>query len=112
MQYNWIKLPLYEEWDYDYNVGIGGQSIDFRIYYSDRTKQWSFDASYANGGHIIQGTVLIPLKPMLEYAIDGVNGFMWLEPVSVELNEAVLHPDLLHKYYNLYYIYWDDVGEV
>lgn len=107
MQYNWIKLPLYEEWDYDYNVGIGGQSIDFRIYYSDRTKQWSFDASYANGGHIIQGTVLIPLKPMLEYAIDGVSGFMWLEPISLELNETVLHPDLLHKYYNLYYIYWD-----
>lgn len=107
MQYNWIKLPLYEEWDYDYNVGIGGQSIDFRIYYSDRTKQWSFDASYANGGHIIQGTVLIPLKPMLEYAIDGVSGFMWLEPVSLELNETVLHPDMLHKYYNLYYIYWD-----
>lgn len=112
MQYNWIKLPLYEEWDYDYNVGVGGQSIDFRIYYSDRTKQWSFDASYANGGHIIQGTVLTPLKPMLEYAIDGVSGFMWLEPISLELNETVLHPDLLHKYYNLYYIYWDDVEEV
>lgn len=110
MQYDWIKLPLYEEWDYEYNTGIGGQSIDFRIYYSDRTQRWSFNASYANGDAIVEGTALVPLKPMLEYSIDGVSGFLWLEPVSSEINEAILHPDMIHKYYNLYYISWE-VGE-
>lgn len=107
-EYSWVKLPLYEDWDYRYNVGVADKSIDFRFYYSDRTQKWSFDVSYANGETILEGSLLVPLTPSLEYKIEGVSGFLWLEPISQEINEAVLHPDHLYKYYNLYYIYWTE----
>lgn len=107
MEYNWIKLPLYDSWDYEYEADVGS-GITLRIYYSDRTKQWSYDASYLDGTYIVQGSALIPLSPMLEYAITGVSGFMWMEPIAEERNEVLLHPDQIHKYYNLFYTYWED----
>lgn len=108
MEYEWIKLPLYPEWDYKYNVSIAGQSVDLRIYYSDRTQKCSFDASYANGDIILEGSLLVPYTPTLEYKIEGVSGFLWLEPISQDINEATLNPDHIYKYFNLYYIYWTE----
>lgn len=107
MEYSWINLPLYDDWDYKYTVPVGSQNIEWRIYYSDRTETWMLDASLSTGEPIVQGIALLKLTPMFENKIEGVNGFLWLEPIAQESNEALLHPDLLYKYYNLYYIFWE-----
>lgn len=104
MEYNWVKLPLYDSWDYKYNASIGTQSVDLRIYYNDRNQTWSFSAAYSDGENIIQGSRLIPLSPMTDLKIRGLQGFLWLEPISQEINETVINPEQLQKYYNLYYI--------
>lgn len=104
MEFEWTKLPLYDSWDYEYTVTIVNQSITFRFYYNDRNQVWSFSAFYSDDEAIVEGRAISPFKPMMFEMIDGVGGFLWLEPISQEINESVLHPDLLHKYYNLYHI--------
>lgn len=105
MDYNWIKLPLYDSWDYDYTVPVDGLNLTFRIYYSDRTKKWSLDLSHADGVDIILGESLLPYKSMMLGAVDGIIGYLWLEAISNDINETVINPERLDKYYNLYYIY-------
>lgn len=108
MEYEWIKLPLYTEWDFEYKVPVVSQEVVLRFYYEDRAQQWFFDASYATGEIITQGQALLSLTPMLDGGIEGVNGFLWLEPIQREINEVIAHPDMVSKYYNLYFIHWAD----
>lgn len=104
MEFEWTKLPLYDSWDYNYSVSIANQNITFEFYYNDRNQVWSFAAYYSDDVAIVEGQAISPLKPMMLDMIPEVGGFLWLEPISQEINEATLHPSLLHKYYNLYYI--------
>lgn len=105
MDYNWIKLPLYDSWDYEYTVTVDTVNVSFRIFYSDRTKNWSLDLSYADGENIIQGVGLVPFGLIAEDKVAGVNGFLWLEPISSEQTVYDIYNEQLHLYYNLYYIY-------
>lgn len=105
--YNWTKLPLYDEWDYKYVVPINNRSFEWRLFYSDRTRTWSVDVIHEEGDIIIQGDAIFALSPSLEGVL-GFPGFLWLEPKSQDINETVDNPELLYKYYNLYYIWWED----
>ena len=105
MEYNWIKLPLFDSWDYDYTTVIQGTSYTIRLYYSDRTEVWSIDIALEEGTDLLRGEALTPYKPTAIDRIPSLTGFFWLEPISLEDNETFLHPSLLFKYFNLYYIY-------
>lgn len=105
IEFNWIKLPLYDSWDYEYTVTINDVNVTIRLFYSDRTKSWSMDLSYTDGEFIAEGVALHKLDPVLKNSINDENGFFWIEPISENINQTVLHPDQLHKYYNFYYIY-------
>lgn len=100
----WTKLELYEDWDYRYTVVLEGQSYVLRLYYSERMGRWSIDISEENGVDICLGEALLPYKKHTIRAGYGLSGYLWLEPIAYNLNETTLHPDLLHKYYNFYYI--------
>ena len=104
MIYNWTQLPLYDSWDYEYSIALQGVSYRLRLYYSDRTTKWSIDISLEEGDALIQGEALLPYKLNLAGRIESLVGFFWLEPISIDDNETFLHPDLLFKYFNLYYI--------
>ena len=103
--YNWIKLPLFDSWDYDYTTVIEDTSYTLRIYYSDRTETWSMEIALEEGDNLLQGEVLLPYKATASHRIRNLTGFFWLEPISLDDNETFLHPSLLYKYFNLYYIY-------
>lgn len=105
IEYTWIKLPLYDSWDYGYTVTIRDINLTIRLFYSDRDKSWSMDLSYTDGDFIATGAKLHKLEPTLKGAIESDNGFFWVEPISENINQTILHPDQLHKYYNFYYIY-------
>lgn len=105
MDYNWIKLPLYDSWDYEYNVTVDSVNLGFRIFYSDRTKSWSIDLSYADGESIVEGERIVPFRPIMDDKVKGISGFMWLEPISSEQPNINAYPDQIHRYYNLYFIY-------
>lgn len=104
MIYNWTQLPLYDSWDYDCSVALEGVSYIIRLYYSDRTQKWSIDISEEGGDFLIQGEALLPFKMSIMDRIPALSGFFWLEPISLDANETFLHPDLLFKYFNLFYI--------
>lgn len=105
MIYNWIKLPLFDSWDYDYTTVIHGKSYTLRLSYNNRTETWSLDISLEEGTDLLQGESLIPYKPTGLDKIQDLTGCFWLEPVSIDDNETLLHPSLLFKYFNFYYIY-------
>lgn len=100
----WIKLPLYSDWDYKYSVVLEGQPVVLRMYYSERTEKWSIDLSLETGEDISLGEALSVFKKHLVRQGYGLTGYFWLEPIGQDDNQTPLHPDLLHKYYNFYYI--------
>lgn len=105
MIFNWIKLPLFNSWDYDYTTVIEGTSYTLRLYYSDRTQVWSIEIALEEGENLLQGEALLPYSPAASDKIRNLAGFFWLEPISLDDNETFLHPSLLYKYFNFYYIY-------
>lgn len=105
MIYNWIKLPLFDSWDYQFTTVIQDVSYVIGIYYSDRMKVWSLDISLEEGENLLQGESILPYKITALDKVPALTGFFWLEPISIDDNETFLHPDLLFKYFNLYYIY-------
>lgn len=105
MDYNWVKLPLFDSWNYEYTVVLEGVSYILRISYSDRTQTWSLDVSLEEGENLLQGESLLPYKITGLDKISSLSGFFWVEPISLDDNETFLHPDLLYKYFNLYYLY-------
>ena len=110
VNYTWTLLPLYEEWDYVYSVVLEGTAYTLRIYYSDRTQQWSMDISYQDGKVIAEGDSLLPFKAGLVGQLDGLSGFFWLEPIAFNDNQTIINPENLWKYYRFYYI--GDIEEV
>lgn len=109
MEYEWIRLPLYDEWDFQYNAPLIDQEYIWRFYYEDRIEQWSFDLSHSTGEPVVEGQALLPLTPLLLGEINGVPGFVWLEPIQKEINEVVANPEHLYKYYRLFFIYFRDL---
>lgn len=105
MNYDWVKIPLFEEWDYKMNIVLENSSFILRLYYSDRTQKWSIDVSSEDGDDYILGETILPYKPTMVGSIEGLSGGFWLEPISFDENETQINPSLLFKYYNLYYIY-------
>ena len=110
MIYNWIKLPLFDSWDYDYTTVIQDVSYTLRFYYSDRTETWSMEIALEEGDNLLQGEALLPYKITAADRVRDLTGFFWLEPISLDDNETFLHPSLLYKYFNLYYIYLPEEG--
>lgn len=105
MIYNWIKLPLFDSWDYEYTTVLQDTSYTVRLYYSDRMETWSIDISLEEGTNLIQGEAILPYKPTIDGVIENLTGFFWLEPISLDDNQTFQHPSMLFKYFNLYYIY-------
>ena len=104
VEFNWVKLPLFDSWDYTFTITLDGVSYTIRMYYSDRAKQWSMDLYLEEGEILVEGEIVSPYKPSIYDRVDSVGGYFWLEPIALDDNETFDHPDLLFKYFNFYYI--------
>lgn len=104
MEVEWTKLPLYDSWDFKYTVTLEEVSYEIRLYYSDRMERWSIDIGLEGGEQLVLGEAILPFDASLGWRVEGLNGFFWIEPIAQDDNETNLHPDLLFKYFNFYYI--------
>lgn len=104
MEYVWTKLPLFNSWDYEYTVTLADVNYTIRLYYNDRMQKWAIDLSYEDGDPIVLGEALLPYKRVVDGKFSTEIGFLWLEAISLDDNETFLHPSLLSKYFNFYFI--------
>jgi hypothetical protein len=111
MSLQYIRLPLFEDAFYSYSVALEDISYVVNIRYNERSEQWIMDLLSADSSPIATGVGIVPLYPiMLDYAITGMTGFFWLEPIAEMNNEQYKQfPEKLNQYYRMFYLY--DNGE-
>lgn len=101
-------LPLYPDADYFYITVLEGIAYKIRFYYNERVQRWAIDLRYADNTPIVLGETLVRNYPIfLDYQIEGLNGYFYLEEIGKDINETNNHNFEIWKYYRLYYIYND-----
>lgn len=107
MSFKYVSLPLFEDDFYNYAVSLEGESYNVELVYNERMALYIFNLYTADNTPIVLGQAFVPNAPMLlDYAIDGLSGYFWLESKSANDQEAYKsYPDKIHQYYNFYYLY-------
>lgn len=101
-------LPLYQDADYSYNVSLEDISYEIRLYFNERMQHWAMDLRYSDGTPVVLGEALVRNYPIyLDYRIEGLNGYFYIEEIGKNINETNEHPFELWKYFRFYYIYDD-----
>lgn len=102
-------MPLFNDWDYNYQISLEGNSYLVRIYYNERMQGWGFDLALEGGGNIVVGERLVPHYPLLaDYVKPNLTGFLWLEPIGGSIEKFREEPQNLHKWFRLYYVFNDE----
>lgn len=107
MAFLYVKLPLFEDQDYEYQVSLEGNSYVYRVYYNTRAALWFWELRIEGGEYIIRGEALVPNYPIgIDYILPNLSGYFWMEPIQTLNTESYKqYPELIAQYYNLYYIY-------
>ena len=104
----YVNLPLFDNPSYSYRISLEEISYKFKFYFNTRDNRWMFDLSYADGEPIVLGEALVPNYPiLLDYNIENLSGYMYLQPIGENQNETITNPYELNQYYTLRY-YYDD----
>ena len=107
-----LKLPLFRQPVYNYNVRLGDASIKLRFAYNERVKQWQLDVSHSDGTPLVVGQAVVASYPMmLDYSLKGINGYFEFRPIGMAQNETISNPYEIWKYYELFYVYDDGLVE-
>lgn len=104
----YVKLPLYSDNDYRYNVSLERISYNIRIYFNERMQSWIMDLRYSDGEPIVLGAAMVPGYPMFQDYVTGLNGFFWLYPIGPERLNTIDNKFELYKYYEFGYFYYDE----
>ena len=104
---NYVKLPLYEDSDYNYAVNLQGQSYILDFKYNERAQLYFLSVYTAENVPIILGVALVPTYPITkDHALFPLTGFFWMEERAAILSEPYkVYPDKISEYYNFYYRY-------
>lgn len=104
-----VYLPLYEDEDYTYTVALEQDAYNLRIYYNRRMSSWFMDITSDGGTELVMSVALHIFYPITrENYIPGLTGFFWLQPIGQDDNQTPLHPDMLSKYYELFYVWQEE----
>lgn len=103
-----VKLPLYSDNDYKYNISLERVSYNIRLYYNDRMENWMLDLRYADGTPIVLGSAIKPEYPMLRDYVTGLSGYFWLSPIGLNRANTVDNKFELYKYFNFRYVYFEE----
>lgn len=101
----YVSLPLYDSFDYEYPISIQGNSFLFRLYFNERLQQWFYDVTDDAGANLIAGRRLTLQGTCWIAEIQELNGCLYLEPIGFDLNETLANYDKLYKYYKLFYLF-------
>ena len=102
----YVNLPLFKDDSFTYTIPLEGITYRFNFYYNSREESWLFDIRYSNGEAVVLGEALVAQYPMLlDYNLEGLSGFLWMEPIGENQNQTVINPFEIHQYYTLRYYY-------
>lgn len=107
----WQLLPLHEDWDYKYTITLENVAYVIRMYYSERTSEWTMDITTERGVIVSQGMVIRSREALPIPSHKGLTGVFWLEPKARDVNQTFMHPSLINKYFSFYYG-WGEVEVV
>ena len=101
------SLPLYSDASYQYGVSLESNSYVLVFNYNERCKLYFLSLLESDLTPIVQGIALTPSYPiMIDYPIENLSGWFWLEPKSELLSEPYkLYPENIDQYYDFYYTY-------
>lgn len=107
---NYVKLPLYEDSDYNYAVNLQGQSYILDFKYNERSQLYFLSVYTAENVPIILGVALVPTYPITkDNALFPLTGFFWMEEKAAILSEPYkVYPDKVNEYYNFFYTWSEE----
>ena len=102
----YIPMPLFSDSSYSYDISLEGNAYSFKAYYNERAEGWFFNLSEKDGNPLVLGERLVAEYPiMLEYALENLSGFLYLEPIGNSSEKYRTNPFELSKWFRLFYIY-------
>ena len=101
----YVGMPLYDSFDYEYPINMEGSSYIFRVYFNERLKQWFYDLIADSGEKLISGRRLTLQGTSWVAEVQELNGCLYLEPIGLEINETMANYDKLFKYFKLHYLF-------
>lgn len=108
MALQYVPMPLYADPFYTYRISLEGNSYTFNVYYNERAEGWFFDLYEEAGTPVVLGERLVANYPiLLDYALENLTGYMYLEPIGNSVERYRTDPFLLSKYFRLFYLYED-----
>lgn len=102
---NFVALPLYDSYDYEYPVSLQENSYLLRIYFNERLQEWYVDVTDDSGTKLISGRRLTLEGTVWLEEVQELSGCLYLEPIGLDRKETVANYDKLYKYYKLFYLY-------
>lgn len=102
-----VGIPLSpEKANYFVTVSLEGNSYRVWLYYNERMEQWIFNLSTPDDIPVVMGVGVVPQYPMLlDYGINELTGFFYFEPIGKKINQTLVNPFEIWKYYTLTYYY-------
>ena len=102
---NFVNMPLYDSYDYEYPVSLQGNSYIFRMYFNERLQEWYLDLIDDNGVRLISGRRMVFQGTVWVDEVQELSGCFYLEPIGLDKNETAANYDKLYKYYKMFYLY-------
>ena len=102
---NYIRLPLYEDPDYNYAVNLQGTSYRLDFKYNERVGLYYLSLYTAENVPVVVGVGLVPSYTIMQdYALNTLTGYFWLEEKGSIISEPYkTYPDKIAQYYDLFY---------
>lgn len=103
----YVHMPLFENELYSYSISLQGQSYIVKIAFNRRQKVWHMDLFTPDEDPVVRGVALVPEYPLTqEYPDLGLSGYFFIEEKpDIVTDKMKQYPELLSKYYRMFYIY-------
>ena len=95
-----VKLPLFPDPSYAYEVSLEGRSYKIELHYIERNQ--------SDGRLLLAGKRVVFKYPMIIHHILPLTGYFYFDPIGVMENYTVRERLRLDKYFNLYYVYEEE----
>lgn len=103
-----MKLPLYPDPSYFYEVRIEGASYRLDFNFRERTKSWTLDIHTGAGEPLLLGKRIVYNYPMAFQHILPFSGYFICVPKGFLENYTTREYLRLDKYFDFFYVYEEE----
>lgn len=109
MAIRYIKLPLFSDTFYSYNINLEGNKYTLEFLFIERVGDWFFSLKDSEQNTLVLNKRLTPQTGLvLDYRLANLTGFFFLSTKSGEDPERLKGDRrMLQKQYDFFYIYDD-----